>query len=430
MRTTARKAAATALGFTLTVGCAACATGDGSAAPAAAPAQAGSTGPIAAVSDRTALEFVGGKAGAADRSLPAVRIGYLNQDTGVPSFPEATVAVKAAVAYVDATLGGVQGHPVELVTCQVASEAQGQSCAQRMLNDATIAVVQTGAMVVGNASVYNTINGAKPILGGNPTAPADFTAKNTYFFTPGAPGVNGAIADYIANTLKATSASVVHSDDPGGSTAGKIGADALRAAGLKTTDVAFPSGGGDLTAPLLAAGAQSAPAIDFLAAGPACLQMAQAQKQLALKATIFSASLCLDPSVRKALGDFAPWYYGSSTPNVYIDGDDPQVNLYRSVMSAAGGADVNVGGFAPLAFGSLLDLVKVMNSIGYAKLSPATIGSALAAYTGPAFLGAPDIACDKASETPTVCTPSARILKYDGGGRWSDPTGGTWLRGR
>lgn len=428
MRPRTTRTLVTALGLaTLMVG-AGCAAAPADSGPASSGA---SSGPVAAVSDQAALSFLGAtKGGAADSAATPVKVGFINQDTGVPSFPENTVAAKAATAYINAKLGGVQGHPLQLVECPVASEAQGQSCAQQMLNDPTIDVIQTGTLTVGNASIYNTIAGAKPIMGGNPTAPADFTAKNTYFYTPGGPGVNSAVATYISSNLKATSVSVVHSDDPGASTASRLSVAALRAAGVQPTDVSFPASGGDLTGPLVASGAQTSQVIQFLSAGPACLQMAQAQQQLGLGATIISSSLCLDPSVKQQLGDYASWTFGTSYPNVYVDGSDPQVNLYRKVMIDAAGADTNVGGFAPVVFGSLIDLVKVMNSVGVDKLTPAAIGTALAGYTGASFLGAPDIRCGASTETPTVCTRSARIVEYKGKGEWADATGGQWLAGK
>lgn len=321
-RTRSRRTIGAVAGLTLAMTAAACSAGSTSGSDGASPSGQKSSGTIAPVTDETAISFVGGQAKAADASAKPVRVGFINQDSGVPSFPEAGVAAKAVTTYINEKLGGVDGHPLELVTCSVSSEAQGQACAQKMLNDDTIQVIQTGGMVVGNASVYNTIAGKKPILGGNPTSPADYTAKNTYFYTPGSPGVNNAIAAYVAEKgIKAVS--VVHSDDPGGSGAAAIGSAALKAAGIDVKDVSFASSGGDLSGPLTAAGAQTAEAIDFLAAGPACLQMAQAQKQLALKAEVFSVSLCLDPSVKKQLGDYPEWSFGSSTPNTYVDGADP-----------------------------------------------------------------------------------------------------------
>ncbi|MPQ97431.1 ABC transporter substrate-binding protein [Modestobacter sp. I12A-02628] len=425
--TGSRRTAFAVVGLALAAASTSCTATTAAGDTSSASSPAAGSGDIAPVTDETALSFVGGTAGAADPSATPVKVGFINQDSGVPSFPEATAAATAVTAYVNEKLGGVDGHPLELVMCSVSSEAQAQACAQQMLNDDDIKVIQTGAMVVGNASLYNTINGAKPILGGNPTAPADYTAKNTYFYTPGAPGVVGAIAAYVADDLKGTTVSVVHSDDPGGSGAAVLGTAGLKARGVDVTDVGFPAGGGDLTGPLTAAGAASADAISFFSSGPACLQMAQAQRQLAIQAPIISVSLCLDPSVKEQLGDFPEWSFGSSTANPYVDGADPQINLYRSVMAEKAPAGTNLAGFAGITFGSILDLVKVMNTIGYDGLTSDAINTALASFTGQAFLGAPDIKCGALPDYPTICTSSARLIKYEGDGEWTDLAGGEWI---
>ena len=58
----------------------------------------------------------------------------------MPSFPEATAGIEAAVEYVNAELGGVDGHPIELATCLVQAEEDGQRCATEMVNDDDVSV--------------------------------------------------------------------------------------------------------------------------------------------------------------------------------------------------------------------------------------------------------------------------------------------------
>ena len=54
----------------------------------------------------------------ADYSLPAVRIGLMHQENDpIGSFPEIRFGIEGAVNYINAELGGIDGHPVELVTC-------------------------------------------------------------------------------------------------------------------------------------------------------------------------------------------------------------------------------------------------------------------------------------------------------------------------
>ena len=67
------------------------ATGSDQAAPeAAAPAEV-------EVSNDWALAYTGGTAGPADPALEPMHIGYINQEGGVPSFPEATAYVTPSV---------------------------------------------------------------------------------------------------------------------------------------------------------------------------------------------------------------------------------------------------------------------------------------------------------------------------------------------
>ena len=51
-----------------------------------------------AVTNEWALAYTGGTEGPADESLEPVVIGYVNQEGGVPAFPEATIGLDAAVA--------------------------------------------------------------------------------------------------------------------------------------------------------------------------------------------------------------------------------------------------------------------------------------------------------------------------------------------
>src|SRR5262245_31231256 len=90
----------------------------GSSSSGGGTTEAESTEPAAETVDNTyALKYTGGKEGKADSSLPPVTIGYINQEGGVPSFPEATQGMEAAVDYVNEELGGIEGHPLALKKC-------------------------------------------------------------------------------------------------------------------------------------------------------------------------------------------------------------------------------------------------------------------------------------------------------------------------
>ncbi|MGH2859348.1 MAG: hypothetical protein ACRDMJ_17895, partial [Solirubrobacteraceae bacterium] len=76
--------------------------------------------------------YTGGKAGKANSSLPPVTIGWINQQGGQQQIgPLATVGAETAVKYINAELGGVDGHPLTLKECFIRSaEEEGTTCGQ------------------------------------------------------------------------------------------------------------------------------------------------------------------------------------------------------------------------------------------------------------------------------------------------------------
>ena len=99
----------------------AAATSTSSAPASSLPASTG-TGGQGAQSVTNYLTYTGGKAGPADKSLPPVYIGYVNQQGGPTAVGLlATAGAQMAVNYANAELGGVGGHPIQLVTCFIAS---------------------------------------------------------------------------------------------------------------------------------------------------------------------------------------------------------------------------------------------------------------------------------------------------------------------
>ena len=77
-----------------------------------------------------------------------------------------------AVNYANAELGGVDGHPIQLVTCFIASaEEEGTGCAQKFLANNKISVIAMGGVAIGVQSFFGTLNGAKPVIDGVAATP-------------------------------------------------------------------------------------------------------------------------------------------------------------------------------------------------------------------------------------------------------------------
>ena len=137
---------------------------DQSAAKTATPAGSEEVG--AGVTDY--VDYVGGKAGAADTSKSPIVIGLVNQQGGANDVgPGATDGAKLAVNYVNKYAGGIGGHP--LAAAQVLHldvRGAGQQCGQKMANDKDVKVVGVGAVAVGAQPLIASIDGEKPMVWG------------------------------------------------------------------------------------------------------------------------------------------------------------------------------------------------------------------------------------------------------------------------
>ena len=83
-----------------------------------------------------------------------IRIGMINQEVGAAgAFPELSAADRAAVEFINRELGGVDGHPIELIVCDTKfSPAGSQACSQRMVQE-DVAAVTGGIDVFGDGKI-------------------------------------------------------------------------------------------------------------------------------------------------------------------------------------------------------------------------------------------------------------------------------------
>lgn len=382
---------------------------------------------VGKVDNSAAIAYIGGTAGKADTAKSPITVGFVNQQGGIPSWPESTVAAKAAVAYINAELGGIQGHPLKLKTCfVVSSEEEGQKCGQEMANDPAVRAVVTGNLIVGNASLYKTIGNSKPVFG-TPTTLPDFVAPNNHDLVAAGFGVLPTMAIYAAKNLGAKNVAMVYADEPGGQAAAGLVKTVLGTYGSTLTDVPVPTTSTDLIGAITAAKAQTADAFLAVVTAPLCIQIAKAQQQLELKVPVVATVLCTDQSVSKALGDLPAWSYGADTSSPFVANADPQAQIYAAKVRQYGGDNANLGGFAPHPFAKLMTVAKLLNQIGADQITPAALNKAASMFKGPQWMGPQAVACGALPDTPAICNTSARIYDYRGDSKWTDATHGQWI---
>jgi branched-chain amino acid transport system substrate-binding protein len=371
--------------------------------------------------------YVGGK-GKAKANLPPVKIGYINGQGGPVNFnfPQSTSVVRAGVKMVNAELGGVHGHPVELSECFWAqAEEEGIRCGQQMVNDKVKTII-FGFVTVPNQAIYSTVRGTIPITGVITASAADPTAKNAYFLNGSQTTGIGAFGTYTKRfhpTVK--TAAVVYPTDPGAITAAAAVRTGLQQVGVRVTMIGIPP----LATDLIGAATQASSADMIVAAlgFPTCTPFARAIGQINYTKPILSTPICtFIPRAAYAGGDIPKWTYGLVQTLVNLPGPQSKLYLKKGLQYGSTVPDM-LWVFSEGAWETLLATVKIMNTIPYSKLTPARISAGFKTFRGPLVLGPPDVACGKVSAAePAACGNQTNFYNYVGNGKWK--IAATWLK--
>src|SRR3954470_14495285 len=271
--------------------------------------------------------YIGGKGKA--KGSP-ITIGFINGQGGPPNFnfPQATHVIEAGVKMLNAEYGGIHGHPVKLNECFIAqAEEEGVRCGQQMANSAATKIVLYGAVVVGNQSIYATLKGSKPIVGGVTANPADPTAKNAYFLNGSQTSVLGPFATYTKHAFPhVKTVAIVYPNQPGADSAAFALQAGMKKVGLKTTLIATSQNATDLLGPATQASSADmiVPALGFTD----CVPFARALDPIHYSKPVLSTPLCtFIPKTAYAGGDLPKWTFGIAQTNVHY-GPDRQAKLF------------------------------------------------------------------------------------------------------
>jgi branched-chain amino acid transport system substrate-binding protein len=365
--------------------------------------------------------YVGGKIGLKATQSP-IDIGMVVSNVGATGQPYLASDYRNAVTIINDELDGIDGHPIKLIQCDFGGSAQqGQICGSQFANDKSIEAVLFAGGTTGGAQLHAANHGVKPYLC-TVASPTDTTAKNTFCTQAGALA-SGAILTYIKNYLHAKTVSIDSISDPGLDAVVNLQVPLYAKYGITATTGFAPAGSTDVTSTLVASGATTADAVLLeLPVAATCAPFIKSIETLGITAPVVSLQTCSDPTVAAQVGG-TPHYtfleYGQNT-------DLPDPTGQSQVFNAANKALLNgAGQNAAQTFGTGLLLGKILNEIGYAKLTPAAISAKLKAFKGPMFLGDPVIKFG-VKPNPAVGTTRARFFTYTSTG-WTDATNGKWL---
>lgn len=377
-------------------------------------------GGIAESTIEIGLEYSGGEAGEADSSLEPISVGFVTMKGGTPSFPEQEAAGDATVEFINEHLGGIDGHPVTLEKCFIQAEEDGQRCGAELLGK-DVPIVHQALSIIGNASLYRTINREVPVLVGTTSTGEDSASAGVYSFTGGGPAVIFAMAKDTEN-LGANSTALVSVGNAGGRfTMEEIAVPALDQLGVehgKTVYYDDDATTPDIVSATQAAGGQSADVIFVDPSGPQhCVSQYDANRQLGIDEPVVTTPICNAPVFVDETGagpeGWRIWGFGE---NPRIEGN-PEVDAYNNIMEAYGQADYRFVGFAPSTVRDLLAIAKFGNELGADSITPDSLEEAILDFEGPAFMAPGPQSCDDPLDpaTQSICGREAVGSVFENG---------------
>lgn len=386
------------------------------------------------VSRYAGAEWFGGKVPAtatkADPNATPVKVGIMSADNGaIAALPELHKGNDAAIAWINDELGGVGGHPIVAVFCEVdLSPEKSQLCARKMAEEKVVAVL-SGVDLQAGAAVQILNENNIPWVGGIPISSEEMKSVNTFQFSGGTPGAFVAFSSHAAIDKKFKKVSVMYLDVAQVKAAAvDYGVNLLKKLGVDVTEVAF-----DLTTQDYATVAQKAAegnpdAIFVGAADFACPKVIQALADLKSAATVYMVGACAD---KKWLKDFPIEAIKGLIFNIENRLDQNASNsadteVYNAAMTKYQ-PETSAMGAATVSFKGTMNLWAILNRVGPTGTSTDVIAEFRTTKDEPSFDGHP-YTCDgkQIPALPGLCAPQQVLIQLESLGKFSEASNG-WI---
>jgi branched-chain amino acid transport system substrate-binding protein len=204
---------------------------------------------------------------------------------------------KAAVDYVNADLGGIEGHKVSLYICENQnSPAGGQTCANDMVQHGVVAVVEpfTGQ---GQTEVPTIVGAGIPYIVVTGASTAELTSAGAFDLEGGFPAYLGAMALSAKQHGFKKVAFVVENVPAAIEGTQELGGIVYKAAGVGLDVVPVNAGTADISPQLQSAVSSGADAVGVIGDVTLCSSFLKAYDTLGLSLPRFVLSTCQDPSI-------------------------------------------------------------------------------------------------------------------------------------
>jgi branched-chain amino acid transport system substrate-binding protein len=369
---------------------------------------------------------------AADDSLEPVRVGFINVDNApVAAMPELHSAVDGWVEFVNNELGGVNGHPVEVVACPLGnalSPEEAAGCARKMVESEVVAVLGGIGLSTGAALAVLEENDI-PWVGGIPVNPEEMSSDLSFQFSGGSPGAFTAMAHQAVTEDGAEKVAVIYGDFPSIKAAAvDYGAGVAEALGAEVTEVEYPMVSQDYTAPVQKAVEAQPDAILVSAADTSCAPIMQALSDLNNDATVYMVGSCADPRAIEQVGEEnvvgTRFNIENRLDQTASSVADTEIYSYAMEQYAPGTTPESA---ATVAFRGAMNLWVVLDEIG-ADATPADIAGKLRESSDqPSFDGHPyTCSVEQIPGFVSMCAPQQVLVELTDAGELVEVSDG-WI---
>ena len=352
----------------------------------------------------------------ADDTLEPILLGMINnEDTPFGSYPEVRAAAEAAATWVNTELGGVDGRPIEILTCISQFDVeQSQQCALELQQAGVVAFVG-GVDVTSNGSYPVIEQNGLAVVGGIPANLVEQRSPNAFFFSGGIAGGATAMVAHAAESGAERVVLAFGELEPFEVAAREYAAVVGEDLGLDVELVPFSFSAADFVPVLTKARDVDAQAVVVLAADAACVPLMETAAALELDATLYLFGSCAAESILDAAGEAALGViFNSEGP---VNEDEIEGAIFQDVVDRY--ATEPAGAAGTVGFRGFMNLYAMLLELGGDDITSAGIlDLARGSVDEPSFWGHP-YTCDgrQVPGLPALCAPQQILFTFDAVGQ-------------
>lgn len=346
----------------------------------------------------------------------AIKIGFINNESGAFAAPELEIGSEVAVQYLNAH-GGVHGRPLEVVRCATdGTPDQSASCATTMVEEKVVVAVEGVDTGADAASPVLTAAGI-PLVGHVQFAPGQMNDRNSFFFGAAAMAYGTAALKYYADQGIKTVTWLFPEDPTSRAFTDSVLRPAAARFGLKYKTVYYNAAAPSWTVlaqQVLQEGPEASGSI--AATEDQCAEMVRALREVSYNGRIMAASCTGLPRAvgKQSIGvELAADHWHPTDPMSAPPANQEEIRLYADAMKAAGHNEPVPG--SVVSFADTMTLSRVLSAMS----GPITASSVTEALRGvkelDSFLG-PQITCDHGWNGNSACHTALLIYRFQPNG--------------